>query len=131
MLFFLVTLITSKDNSFIYNGFQSSHLYFDGIAELTSTGLLRLTNDTKLEKAHAFYSNPIVFKNTSNGSVSSFLTAFVFAIRPQYPTLSGHGIVFVVSPTKRLPNSLPSQYLGLFNKSNNGKPTQPSYEGMD
>jgi len=120
MLFFLVTLVASKDNSFFYNGFQSSHLYLDGIANLTSNGLLRLTNDTKQEKAHAFYPNPIVFKNASNGSVSSFSTTFVFAIRPQYPTLSGHGIVFVVSPTKGLPNSLPSQYLGLFDKSNNG-----------
>ncbi|CAK8541705.1 unnamed protein product [Lathyrus sativus] len=121
VLFFLVTFVASKDVSFIYNnGFQSSHLYLDGIAELTSNGILRLTNDTKQEKAHAFYPNPIVFKNTSNGSVSSFSTTFVFAIRPQYATLSGHGIVFVVSPTKGLPNSLQSQYLGLFGKSNNG-----------
>ncbi|XP_058751212.1 L-type lectin-domain containing receptor kinase IV.1-like [Vicia villosa] len=121
VLFFLVTVVASKDVSFIYNnGFQSSHLYLDGIAELTSNGILRLTNETKQEKAHAFYPNPILFKNTSNGSVSSFSTTFVFAIRPQYATLSGHGIVFVVSPTKGLPYSLQSQYLGLFNKSNNG-----------
>jgi serine/threonine protein kinase len=52
--------------------------------------------------------------------VFSFSTTFVFAIRPQYPTLSGHGIVFVVSPTKGLPYSNPSQYLGLFNQTNNG-----------
>ncbi|XP_058767744.1 L-type lectin-domain containing receptor kinase IV.1-like [Vicia villosa] len=121
VLYFLVTVVASKDVSFIYNnGFQSSHLYLDGIAELTSNGLLRLTNDTNQEKAHAFYPNPILFKNTSNGSVSSFSTTFVFAIRHEIPVISGHGIVFVVSPTKGLPNSLPSQYLGLFNKSNNG-----------
>ncbi|KEH22938.1 putative protein kinase RLK-Pelle-L-LEC family [Medicago truncatula] len=120
MLFFLVTLVASKDNSFIYNGFQSSHLYLDGIAELTPDGLLRLTNDTEHEKGHAFYPNPVVFKNTISESVSSFSTTFVFAIRPQYPTLSSHGIVFVVSPTKGLPNSKASQYLGLFNQSNNG-----------
>ncbi|CAJ2670406.1 unnamed protein product [Trifolium pratense] len=121
LVFFLVTLVASKDNSFIYNnGFQSSHLYLDGIANLTSNGIIRLTNDTKQQKAHAFYPNPIVFKNTFNGSVSSFATTFVFAIRPEYPTLSGHGIVFVVSPTKGLPYSIPSQYLGLFNQSNNG-----------
>jgi serine/threonine protein kinase len=114
-------LVASKDSSLLYNnGFQSSHLYLDGIANLTSNGILRLTNDTKQEKAHAFYPNPIVFKNTSNGNVFSFSTTFVFAIRPQYPTLSGHGIVFVVSPTKGLPYSNPSQYLGLFNQTNNG-----------
>ncbi|KAJ1402627.1 Serine/threonine-protein kinase, active site [Sesbania bispinosa] len=119
-VFFLVTVVASEDSSFTYNGFQSTHLYLDGIAEITSNGLLRLTNDTKQEKGHAFYPNPIVFKNTFNGTVSSFSTTFVFAIRSEYPTLSGHGIVFVVSPTKGLPDSLPSQYLGLFNKANNG-----------
>ncbi|CAL5192130.1 unnamed protein product [Lathyrus oleraceus] len=122
LLFSFITLGASKDISFTYNGFQSSYLYVDGIAELASNGLLRIAIDTKQEKAHAFYPNPIVFKNNSNGSVSSFSTTFVFAIRPEpdYPTLSGHGIVFVVSPTKGLPNSLPSQYLGLFDKYNNG-----------
>jgi len=122
MFFFLVTLIASEENSFIYkyDGFQSSHLYLDGTAELTSDGLLRLTSETEKAKGHAFYPNPILFKNTSSESVSSFSTTFVFAIRPQYPNLGGHGIVFVVSPTKDLPDSLSSQYLGLFNESNNG-----------
>lgn len=120
VVFLLVTVVASEDTNFTYNGFQSAHLYLDGIAEFTSNGLLKLTNDTKQQKGHAFYPNPIVFKNTFNGSVSSFSTTFVFAIRSEYPTLSGHGIVFVVSPTKGLPDSLPSQYLGLFNKTNNG-----------
>jgi len=120
MLFFQVTLVASEDNSFIYNGFQSSHLYLDGIARVTTNGLLRLTNDTERDKGHAFYPNPILFKNTSSESVSSFSTTFVFAIRPQYANIGGHGIVFVISPTKGLPDSQPSQYLGLFNDSNNG-----------
>ncbi|CAK8541710.1 unnamed protein product [Lathyrus sativus] len=117
----LVVVVASEDSnvSFIYNGFKSSNLYLDGVAELTSNGLLRLTNDTKQEKGHAFYPNPIVFNNGS-GSVFSFSTTFVFAIRSEFKTLSGHGIVFVVSPTKGLPNSLPSQYLGLFNETNKG-----------
>ncbi|XP_024626002.1 L-type lectin-domain containing receptor kinase IV.1 isoform X2 [Medicago truncatula] len=120
MLFFLVTFVASEDSSFIYNGFQSSHLYLDGIAELTSDGLLRLTNDTGPDTAYAFYPNHIVFKNTSNASVSSFSTTFVFTIKSMYPSISGHGIVFVLSPTKGLPNSLPNQYFGLFNYSNIG-----------
>ncbi|CAI8612695.1 unnamed protein product [Vicia faba] len=117
----LVVVVASEDSniSFIYNGFKSSHLYLDGVAELTSNGLLRLTNDTKQEKGHAFYPNPIVFNNGSS-SVFSFSTTFVFAIRSEFGSLSGHGIVFVVSPTKGLPNSLPSQYLGLFNETNIG-----------
>ncbi|KAI9112159.1 hypothetical protein K1719_016682 [Acacia pycnantha] len=61
--------------------------------EQTRTG--RAT--TRQEKGHAFYPNPIVF----NGS--SFSTSFVFAIRSEYKTLSGHGIAFVISPAKALP----------------------------
>ncbi|MFQ6632047.1 hypothetical protein Gotur_009885, partial [Gossypium turneri] len=62
-------------------------------------------------------------KNSTNGSVFSFSTTFVFAILPEYPTLSGHGIAFVIAPNKGLPTSLPSQYLGLFNEFNNGNDT--------
>ncbi|RHN46169.1 putative protein kinase RLK-Pelle-L-LEC family [Medicago truncatula] len=122
MLFFLVTLIASEENSFIYkyNGFHSSHLYLDGIAKVNSNGLLRLTNDTERAKGYAFYPNPIVFKNTSNESVYSFSTTFVFAIKSRYTATCGHGLVFVVSPTKGLPNSLPSKYLGLFDTFNTG-----------
>ncbi|XP_027352834.1 L-type lectin-domain containing receptor kinase IV.1-like [Abrus precatorius] len=120
MVFLLVTVIACEDTSFTYDGFQSSHLYLDGNSELTTNGLLKLTNATKQQKGHAFYPNPIVFKNTSNGIVSSFSSTFVFAIRSEYPNLGGHGIVFVVSPTKGLPDSLQSQYLGLFNETNNG-----------
>ncbi|RHN46176.1 putative protein kinase RLK-Pelle-L-LEC family [Medicago truncatula] len=123
LFFMFVTLVVaSEDNniSFTYNGFKSSHLYLDGVAELTSNGLLRLTNDSRQQKGHAFYPNPIVFNNGSSSNVSSFSTTFVFAIKSEFPNLSGHGIVFVLSPTKGLPNSLPSQYLGLFNESNNG-----------
>jgi hypothetical protein len=126
IFFMFVSLVASEEDiniSFIYNGFKSSHdLYLDGVADLTSNGLLRLTNDTKQQKGHAFYPNPIVFNNgSSSNGISSFSTTFVFAIRSEFPNLSGHGIVFVVSPTKGLPNSLPSQYLGVFNESNIGK----------
>ncbi|KAK7292932.1 hypothetical protein RJT34_15790 [Clitoria ternatea] len=120
MVFLLVTVVVSEDTSFTYNGFQSNHLYLDGDAEFTTNGMLRLTNDTKQQKGHAFYPNPVVFKNTFNASVSSFSTTFVFAMRSEYLNLGGDGIVFVISPTKGLPNPLPSQYLGLFNEINNG-----------
>lgn len=122
VVFVLATTVACEDTlSFTYNGFKSSsQLYLDGGAEFTSYGLLQLTNHTRQQKGHAFFPSPIAFKNTSNGSVSSFSTSFVFAISSEYPNLSGHGIVFVVSPTKGLPNSLPSQYLGLFDDTNNG-----------
>ncbi|XP_028783464.1 L-type lectin-domain containing receptor kinase IV.1 [Neltuma alba] len=116
---FLLVAASGEDTSFIFNnGFQSAHLTMDGISEITPNGLLQLTNETREKRAHAFYPNPIAFTPSS-----SFSTAFVFAIRPEYPTLSGHGIVFLVSPEKALPGALPTQYLGLFNDTNNGNST--------
>jgi serine/threonine protein kinase len=116
----LVSFVASEDTSFLFNGFRSRNLSLDGIAEITPNGLLRLTNDTTQQKGHAFYPNPVSFKKSLNGTTSSFSTTFVFAIISEYPTLSGHGIAFVVAPTRGLPGALESHYLGLFNSKNNG-----------
>ncbi|CAB4284580.1 unnamed protein product [Prunus armeniaca] len=56
----------------------------------------------------------------SNGIVFSFSTTFVCAIRSEYIDLGGHGMAFIVVPTRGLPGALPSQYLGLFSETNNG-----------
>ncbi|RZR74763.1 hypothetical protein BHM03_00042738 [Ensete ventricosum] len=69
----------------------------------------------------AFYPSPINFKNATDGRPISFSTTFVFAIVPVYPNMSGHGIAFALAPSKELPGSMPSQYLGLFSKSDNGQ----------
>ncbi|XP_060674107.1 L-type lectin-domain containing receptor kinase IV.1-like [Ziziphus jujuba] len=123
LYFFLTHTIAAVENlSFTYNGFKSANLSLDGIASFTPNGLLRITNDTRQQKGHAFYPNPVAFKNSTNGTAFSFSTTFVFGIR-SVPTLSGHGIVFVLAPTRGLPGALASQFLGLFNPSNNGKAT--------
>ncbi|KAH8506105.1 hypothetical protein H0E87_013082 [Populus deltoides] len=109
--------------NFTYSGFRSTNLSLDGLAELTSNGLLRLTNETKQRTGHAFYPNPVTFKNSINSTALTFSTTFVFAIIPEYATLGSHGIAFVIAPTRGLPGALPSQYLGLFNETNNGNQT--------
>ncbi|WCJ28335.1 Concanavalin A-like lectin protein kinase family protein [Euphorbia peplus] len=120
----LFSVSSAQDVSFIYNGFKSTNLTLDGLSQITSNGLLALTNHTRQETGHAFYPNPIAFKTSSTNSslVDSFSTTFVFAIVPEIP-ISGHGIAFVISPTRGLPGSLPSQFLGLFNEANNGNST--------
>ena len=112
--------VSRADTSFIFNyGFQSANLIMDGFASVTSNGLLILTNQTQLKIGHAFYPNPLVFTNTS-----SFSTTFVFAIRPQYPNLGGHGMTFVISPTTTaFKDAVRPPYLGLFNEKNNGNST--------
>ena len=99
-LWFLLASVISanEDLSFTYNGFRSANLTVDGVAGFTSNDLLRLTNDTKQKIGHAFYPNPVTFKNSSslNNSVFSFSTTFVFAIRSTH-TLIGHGLAFVIA----------------------------------
>ncbi|XP_065618054.1 L-type lectin-domain containing receptor kinase IV.1 [Quercus suber] len=119
----LISVVGSQDTNFIYNGFRSVNLSLDGNATITSNGLLELTDDTKQQKGHAFYPTPISFKNPLNDSAFSFSTTFVFAIASGYPALKGQGIAFVISPTRGRPGALPSQYLGLFNETNNGNAT--------
>ncbi|KAL9398729.1 hypothetical protein Peur_007690 [Populus x canadensis] len=124
-VFFSLAIAASQELNFnfTYSGFRSTNLSLDGLAELTSNGLLRLTNETKQQTSHAFYPNPVTFKNSINSTAFTFSTTFVFAIIPEYATLGGHGIAFVIAPTRGLPGALPSQYLGLFNKANNGNQT--------
>lgn len=111
---------TTNNNGFIFNGFTNSNLVLSGIAQITSSGLLQLTNYSKESLGHAFHPTPINLVNPSNGHPISFSTTFVFAIISQYPDVGGHGLAFVISPSKDLPGSMPSQHLGLVNTTDNG-----------
>ncbi|KAF5446878.1 hypothetical protein F2P56_032474, partial [Juglans regia] len=114
-----IPLNFAQDKSqFIYNGFSQANLHLDGIAEILPNGLLQLTDSSNQKLGHAFYQLPINFSTISS---LSFSTNFVFAMVPQEqePELGGHGIAFTISPSRSF-NGLESQYLGLFNYSNNG-----------
>ncbi|XP_027107003.1 L-type lectin-domain containing receptor kinase IV.1-like [Coffea arabica] len=113
----------SGDVGFIYEGFQSTNLSLDGLAKVTNNGLLQITNISQLQTGHTFYPDPINFKSTSYSSAFSFSTQFVFAIKPEPSGQTGHGLAFVIAPTRGLPGGLPTQFLGLFNDSTNGNAT--------
>ncbi|XP_010262573.1 PREDICTED: L-type lectin-domain containing receptor kinase IV.2-like [Nelumbo nucifera] len=121
LLLFMSCMVASEDAGFIYNGFQGANVSLDGMAQITPNGLLMLTNQSIRQIGHAFYSYPFQFKNQSDGNVITFSTTFVFGILPEFQSLGGHGIAFVITPTRALPGALPAQYLGLFNEFNNGK----------
>ncbi|XXG54545.1 hypothetical protein AAC387_Pa03g2394 [Persea americana] len=123
LLLFTFALAASSAHEFSYNGFHDANLSLDGAAQITPSGLLKLTNTTVQLKGHAFYPIPIPFKNASNGNVLTFSTSFVFAIIPEYPTISGAGLAFAVSPTNLLVNAAAAQYMGLFNLTNDGTST--------
>lgn len=118
ILILLVNSVAGEVN-FIYNSFLSANLSLHGIAEVASNGHLKLTNGSRQRLGHAFYPFPIRIKNSTDGTVFSFSTTFAFAILPEYGTMSGHGLAFVISPTRGLPGALASQFLGLFNETNN------------
>ncbi|KAK1275394.1 L-type lectin-domain containing receptor kinase IV.1 [Acorus gramineus] len=116
-LLLLKTIAFSID-SFIFNGFHGANLSLNGVAEITSGGLLRLTNTTKRQKGHAFIPTPLRLNKSS-----SFSTTFVFAIVSEDIDIGGHGIAFVLSPTTALRGSFDALYLGLLNSTNNGDPS--------
>ncbi|KAM0937969.1 putative protein kinase RLK-Pelle-L-LEC family [Dioscorea sansibarensis] len=119
----LLNLALSTVSDFTYNGFKGANLSMDGMATLTSDGLLRLTNISKHEQGHAFSTFPLQFKRSPRDTVISFSTVFVFSIVPEYPMFGGHGFAFVLSPSMHLFQTLPTYYLGLFNSSNNENPS--------
>ncbi|XP_058200885.1 L-type lectin-domain containing receptor kinase IV.1-like [Rhododendron vialii] len=125
LLLALLPTTPAQDHlGFTFNNFKASpNLALDGIAEFKPSGLLALTNGTRQRMGHAFFPTSFPFKPSPNATTSSFSTSFIFSTIPEYPTLSGHGIVFVVAPSPRLPGALPSQWLGLFNATNNGNST--------
>ncbi|KAK3406959.1 hypothetical protein EUGRSUZ_K03091 [Eucalyptus grandis] len=116
--------VSPEIGDFTYSGFTSvNHLSLDGLAVLTGTGLMRLTNVTKQKVSHAFYPDPIGFKNSSSGAVHSFPTTFLFAIISEYPALGGHGFAFVIAPSREIPGAWPNFFWGLFNETNIGNAT--------
>ncbi|KAF5188498.1 L-type lectin-domain containing receptor kinase S.4 [Thalictrum thalictroides] len=115
--------VVSQFDEFLYSGFKrlnSSNISLNGVAEIQSSGILRLTNETSRLIGRGFYPNQLQFKNSTDGKAFSFSTSFAFAIVPEYPRLGGHGFAFTISPTKELKGALPSQYLGLLNASDVG-----------
>nr|XP_009416777.2 PREDICTED: L-type lectin-domain containing receptor kinase IV.2-like [Musa acuminata subsp. malaccensis] len=102
LLFFHKKLAASgsANHEFIFNGFSGANLTLDGVASITSSGLLRITNATTQVKGHAFRPSPLRFRDQTTGKIFSFSTTFVFGFIPEFANLSGHGVVFLISPTK-------------------------------
>ncbi|RWV79307.1 hypothetical protein GW17_00059584 [Ensete ventricosum] len=119
----LAASASSGNDDFLFNGFRGANFTLDGIASITSDGLLRLTDKTMEIKGYAFQPSPLRFRDVGNGTAFSFSTTFVFGFLSDYANLSGHGIAFIVSRTNNFSQALGSQYLGLFNLSNDGNST--------
>ncbi|KAF8397231.1 hypothetical protein HHK36_016141 [Tetracentron sinense] len=121
LFFVFVNLTGSQTLDFIFHGFQgasSNQLSLDGSAIVTDSGVLQLTDCSKNLIGHAFYSSPIhIFNNQSASAATasaSFSTTFVFSIVNQYPgNGGGHGLAFIISPSKQTNGARDGQFLGL------------------
>ncbi|CAH8383736.1 unnamed protein product [Eruca vesicaria subsp. sativa] len=84
-------------------------------------GFTSLTNTKKHAYGQAFDDEILTLKNNfTNGTVPSFSVTFFFAIVPEHKHKGSHGMAFVISPTRGIPGASADQYLGIFNKANNG-----------
>ncbi|RID48883.1 LOW QUALITY PROTEIN: hypothetical protein BRARA_I05358 [Brassica rapa] len=100
----LVSCVSSqqRETEFLHHGFFEANILKYGSS-----------------KAKLFHGFPIPFNNPNNSSNSfSFSTSFVFSINAP-----GHGLTFMISPSMDFTRAMPSEFLGLFNTSNNGNST--------
>ncbi|KAL8141028.1 hypothetical protein V2J09_007049 [Rumex salicifolius] len=111
----LILITSAKAKDFVFNGFQGANLKLNGGANIHSNGLLQLTNFSFQQKGHAFFPSPLRFDKPL-----SFSSTFAFAMDPQVSSISGHGIVFVITPSIDFSQALAGQYFGILNSSTNG-----------
>ncbi|KAI4322682.1 hypothetical protein L6164_022352 [Bauhinia variegata] len=62
-------------------------------------------------------------KATNFSTPLPFVTSFIFSIAPCKGFLPGHGFAFIFSPTMNLTGATSGNYLGLFNRSDEGNPS--------
>ena len=67
LLIFLIRLAASDGTTDGYGFTFNGNLKLDGLAEVTSNGIFKLTDATPFGIGHAFYSSPLSFKNLSTG----------------------------------------------------------------
>ncbi|CAH2074621.1 unnamed protein product [Thlaspi arvense] len=110
-----------------FSGNESEIRIAGGAAMIKPDGLLRLTNRDPNVTGTAFYHEPVrlleTSRNSTNATVGSFSTSFVFVIIPSSSSNGGFGFTFTLSPTPNRPNAGSAQYLGVLNKDNDGNPS--------
>ncbi|KAI9198521.1 hypothetical protein LWI28_017336 [Acer negundo] len=107
---------------FIFNGFNSSNLLFYGYATIESH-IVSLTNQTTFSIGRVLYPTKIQTKKPNSSFVYPFSTSFIFSMAPYRNVPAGHGFVLLFVPFTGIKGATNAQYLGLFNRTNNGNPS--------
>ncbi|CAH2038664.1 unnamed protein product [Thlaspi arvense] len=116
----LVSCVLSQqqETEFLHHGFFEANILKYGSAKILPSGILELTNSSRRQMGQAFHGFPIPLSSPNSSNSLSFSTSFVFSINAP-----GHGLTFMISPSMDFTRAMPSQFLGLFNTSNNGNST--------
>ncbi|XP_057819600.1 L-type lectin-domain containing receptor kinase SIT2-like [Cryptomeria japonica] len=117
ILLLSTSLPVRANTTFIFDEFNGSALAFYGNASIQSK-FISLTSESPSLFGRALYAYPVRMRDSL-----SFSTTFVFNMVPSAsnPSLSGHGLAFIITPHKSPVGALAGQYLGLFNISTIGK----------
>ncbi|KFK35186.1 hypothetical protein AALP_AA5G251500 [Arabis alpina] len=105
VLFFTLSLSTNHSNG---------KLVLEGSASFDTSGFTLLTNTTKHSYGRVLNQESLYWKN------DNFSFDFLFGIVPEHKHSGSQGMALFFSPTRNLPVAS-SEYLGLFNATNNGK----------
>ncbi|KAK9152773.1 hypothetical protein Sjap_000253 [Stephania japonica] len=118
LFFYLLLLFPHQISSidFLYNGFSPSDLLLFGTAALQSQ-YLTLTNASPFSIGRALHPHKLPTKN------QTLFTSFIFSISPVKGFNPGHGFTFLLTPSLGINGTSSSQHLGLFNRTNDGSPT--------
>lgn len=115
----LLAFYTAQVQSFVHSGFNGANITLDGVAVIQPDGLLQLTNTSDV-RGYAFHRDPLLFRISSNDTVRSFSTSFVFGVQSEFVDVSVDGMTFFIAASKNFSNTFSGGFLGLFNDSTDG-----------
>ncbi|KFK24658.1 hypothetical protein AALP_AA8G008200 [Arabis alpina] len=124
-----ITTTDTPTTKFTFRGFtgNQSEILTTGVAMIKPDGLLRLTDRNSNVTGTSFYHKPVRLLetngNSTNHTVRSFSTSFVFVIIPSSSSNGGFGFTFTLSPTPNRPGAESAQYLGFLSEKNDGNST--------
>ncbi|KAK0588902.1 hypothetical protein LWI29_006856 [Acer saccharum] len=124
-LILLLVVILSNLNSiscleFVFNtNFNSTNIHTYGNATIENS-IVSLTNQTFFTIGRALYPSKITTKQHNSANPLPFSTSFIFSISPYKNFLPGHGLAFAFFPFAGIAGTSSTEYLGLFNLTNNG-----------
>ncbi|TKY48870.1 L-type lectin-domain containing receptor kinase VII.2 [Spatholobus suberectus] len=122
LLHTVTTLSSVSATEFVYNtNFNSTNINLYGNASI-ETSILTLTNQSFFSIGRAFYPHKIPTKLAKSSTFLPFATSFIFSIAPIKNFITGHGFVFLFTPSRGVNGTTSAEYIGLFNLSNEGNP---------